>query len=193
MRQPRVSFVVPTHNYARFVAEAVCSLLDQTYQYLVVIVIDDGSTDHTPQVLAQFRGDGRVRLIRHERNRGHIRTYNEGLRLARGEFVGLLSADDLCLSPDAVERQLAVFDADLDVGFVYSALTLVDERGRILEQGGHWPADGIRDGLEEFRDLVFGNYVPASGPLVRASGSGSAPTTGSDTWRGRCTATGSTR
>jgi Glycosyl transferase family 2 len=167
--RPRVSFVVPVHNYGQFVAEAVRSLLAQTYQDLEVIVIDDASTDETPEVLEQFRSDRRVRLVRHERNVGHIRTYNEGLQLASGDFVGLMSADDICLATDAVARQVAMFDSDPSVGFVYSALTFVDESGQIVDECGHLPSDGIREGLDEFRDLVFGNYVPASGPLVRAS------------------------
>jgi glycosyltransferase involved in cell wall biosynthesis len=166
---PRVSFVVPTHNYAHFVDEAVLSLLGQTFTGLEVIIIDDASTDDTPAVLRQFASDGRVRLIRHQRNIGHIRTYNEGLALARGEFVGLLSADDLCLTSEAVARQVAVFDSDPDIGFVYSALTFVDDAAGIVGEHGHRAKDGVRDGLDEFHDLVFGNHVPASGTLVRAS------------------------
>jgi glycosyltransferase involved in cell wall biosynthesis len=169
MPDPRVSVVVPAYNYARFVAQALDSLLRQTYESLEVIVIDDASTDPTPDVLAPYQQDPRVCVIRHADNRGHVRTYNEGLALARGDFVGLLSADDLCLRPDAIARQVAIFDADPAVGFVYSALTFVDEAGRLLNTYGRWPEDGIRDGMDEFGLLVFSNHVPASGPLVRAA------------------------
>jgi glycosyltransferase involved in cell wall biosynthesis len=166
--RPRVSFVVPTYNYARFVAEAVDSLLDQDFQALEVIVIDDCSSDNTAEVLSRYAGDPRVRVIRHETNRGHIRTYNEGLAMATGEFVGLLSADDVCLRRDAVSRQVAIFDRDADVGFVYSALSYVDADRKLLEVVQRWPDDSIHEGLEEFRSLAFSNYVPASGTLVRA-------------------------
>jgi len=166
-KHPRVTFVVPTHNYARFVAHAVDSLLAQSFEPLEVVVIDDASTDGTPEVLAHYASDSRVRLIRHNVNAGHIRTYNEGLDVARGEFVGLLSADDLCLHRDAIARQVAVFDADPGVGFVYPAQAYVDESGRLLEVAAPWPEDHVWDGLKEFEHLVFTNYVPASGPLVR--------------------------
>jgi glycosyltransferase involved in cell wall biosynthesis len=164
---PRVSFVVPTYNYARFVGQAVDSLLDQTYHEIEVIVIDDASTDGTQAVLAAYAADPRVRLVRHEANAGHIRTYNEGIAAARGEFVGLLSADDLCLDRDAVRRQVALFDSDPAIGFVYPAQAYVDESGRLVRVAAPWPDDHVLDGLDEFRHLVFTNYVPASGPLVR--------------------------
>jgi glycosyltransferase involved in cell wall biosynthesis len=166
---PRVSFVVPTYNYGRFVAQAIESLLGQTFRELEVIVIDDASVDDTQTVLERYRTDPRVRLVRHTENSGHIRTYNEGLSIARGEFMGLLSADDLCLHPEAVARQVAMFDSDPEVGFVYAAMALVDESGTVLSVRRPWPEDQVRDGLTEFGHLVFHNYVPASGPLVRRS------------------------
>jgi glycosyltransferase involved in cell wall biosynthesis len=164
---PRVSFVIPTYNYGRYIAGAIDSLLSQTYGPIELIVIDDASTDDTGRVLDSYLQDPRVRIVRHTTNHGHIRTYNEGLRMARGEFVGLLSADDVCLSPTAVERQVAVFDSDPQVGFVYSALTVVDDTVSVLFTAPQWPADGIRPGIEEFRRLLFENLVPASGTLVR--------------------------
>src|SRR5436305_13853420 len=89
---PRVSFVVPSYNYGRFVRHAIDSLLCQTERSIEIIVIDDCSTDDTSSVLAQYAADARVTVIRHSRNQGHIHTYNEGLALARGEFIGLLAA-----------------------------------------------------------------------------------------------------
>jgi hypothetical protein len=165
---PRVSFVVPTYNYGRFVGQAIESLLTQTFFALEIIVIDDGSTDDTAAVIGRYR-DPRVRLICHDRNQGHIRTYNEGLTLARGEFVGLLSADDLCLRTDAVSRQVEMLDRDPHAGFVYSALTFIDEKSSVLNVYSRWPQDGFHDGFDEFKLLVLSNHVPASGPLVRAS------------------------
>jgi glycosyltransferase involved in cell wall biosynthesis len=167
--KPRVSFVVPTYNYARFVTEAVDSLLDQDFEALEVIVIDDCSADATPQVLQRYETDPRVKLIRHSENRGHISTYNEGLEMAAGEFVGLLSADDICLRSDAVASQVAIFDGDPQIGFVYSPLAYIDSNGTLIDVIRRWSSDSVHDGLVEFRDLAFTNFVPASGTLVRAS------------------------
>jgi glycosyltransferase involved in cell wall biosynthesis len=166
---PRVTFVVPAYNYGRFLGPALDSLLAQDFDSLELIVIDDCSTDDTAEVMARYRHEPRVRGLRHTKNAGHIRTYNEGLAIARGEFMGLLSADDICLRTDAVARQVALFDAKPELGFVYSPLAYVDIEGRLLDVVRRYPTDSIHDGLAEFADLVFSNYVPASGTLVRAA------------------------
>jgi glycosyltransferase involved in cell wall biosynthesis len=166
--QPRVSVIVTCYNYGRYVAEAVDSLLGQTFEALEVIVVDDASPDNSREVLqARYADNPRVRLVLHDQNQGHIRSYNEGLGLARGEFMGVLAADDFCLRPDAVARQVAVFDAHQRVGFVYSAYSMVDERSLPFRSFEPFPADYVRDGFDEFRSLMFANYVPHSGTLVR--------------------------
>ena len=166
----RVSVVVTCYKYGRFVAEAVDSLLGQTFSALEIIVIDDASPDNSADVLrARYADNPRVRLVLHPTNMGHIRSYNEGLSMARGEFMGVLAADDFCLRSDAVARQVAIFDAQPRVGFVYSAYAMVDEHSRPFRSFEPWPADYVRDGFDEFRELLFRNYVPHSGTLVRRS------------------------
>lgn len=164
---PRVSFIIASYNYGRYVGQTVESLLAQTFEDLEVIVLDDCSPDNSRDVLQKFADEPRVRLIFHEKNQGNIRTYNEGLALARGEFVGIVGSDDYALRADAVARQVAVFDANPKVGFVYSAHTYVDENSRPFRVFQPWSDDYVRDGLSEFRDLAFRNYVPHTGTLVR--------------------------
>jgi glycosyltransferase involved in cell wall biosynthesis len=165
---PRVSLVVTCYKYGRFVAEAVDSLLGQTFDALEVIVVDDASPDDSKEVLlARYAEHPRVRLVLHEQNQGHIRSYNEGLALARGEFVGVLAADDFAFRADAVARQVAILDAHPRVGFVYSAYCMVDEFSKPFRAFEPWPADYVRDGFDEFRELIYRNYVPHSGTLVR--------------------------
>lgn len=166
--EPRVSVVVTCYNYGRYVAEAVDSLLGQTFSELEAIVIDDASPDNSADVLrSRYSDNPRVRLVLHSANQGHIRSYNEGLSMARGEFMGVLAADDFALRPDAVARQVAVFDAHPRVGFVYSAYMMVDEHSTPFRSFEPWPADYVRDGFTEFRELLSKNYVPHSGTLVR--------------------------
>lgn len=164
---PRVSFIVPSYNYGHLVHQAVESLLGQTFTDLEVIVIDDASQDDTATRLVAYRDHPRVRIVTHTENRGHILSYNEGLQMARGEYIGLLSADDVCLLADAVERQVTIFDQYPDVGFVYSAYHFIDANGRVLWLKQPWDNDYVRPGHEEFKDLAFEDYVPASGTLVR--------------------------
>jgi glycosyltransferase involved in cell wall biosynthesis len=164
---PRVTFVVTCHNYGRFLGQSVESLLGQSLRAIEVIVVDDGSSDDTALVLRKWRDEPRVRVIRHPRALGHIQSLNEGLTLARGEFVGLLAADDYCIATDGVEQQVSVFDADPGVGFVYSAHWVVDASGRPFRINTPFDSDRVRDGLLEFADLAFVNYVPHSGTLAR--------------------------
>jgi glycosyltransferase involved in cell wall biosynthesis len=162
-----VSFIVPCYNYGRFVAQAVDSLLQQTVRDLEVIVVDDASPDDAAAVLERYRDEPRVRTVRHERNRGHIASYNEGLAMARGRYVGILSADDYCLTRDAVARQVEVFERYPRVGLVYTAHAMVYPDGT-SSTVRPWPEDRVRPGLEELRDLMWGNYIQHSGTLLRA-------------------------
>jgi hypothetical protein len=165
--EPRVTFVVPCYNYGRFVGQAIESLLDQTFTALELIVVDDASTDDTPRVLERYAADPRVTIIRHTQNMRHLRSYNEGLALARGEFMGLMSADDFCVRRDAVERQVACFDANPRVGYVASSYALTDQDGNIEWVKGRWEHDVVYDGFDEFSRLAFECYVPHSGTLIR--------------------------
>lgn len=110
-RAPLVSIVIPCFNAERYVAEAVESALAQTHPRTEVIVVDDGSTDATTDVLRRFAG--RVRRER-QANAGPAAARNRGLALARGEFVQFLDADDLLL-PTKVEACLAAFTPDTDL------------------------------------------------------------------------------
>jgi glycosyltransferase involved in cell wall biosynthesis len=115
---PLVTFVVPAYNVEKFVEETVRSALDQTYKNVEVIVVDDGSTDATPEVTARMSAlDPRVRLIRQQNL--HVATArNRGIEESRGAFVHFLDADEIVL-PEKVALSYALFAADPAVGVVY--------------------------------------------------------------------------
>jgi glycosyltransferase involved in cell wall biosynthesis len=115
----RVDVIVPCYNYGRYLPGCVCSVLGQEGVDVRVLIIDDASPDgsgHVAEVLA--RRDERVEVRRHAVNRGHIATYNEGLDWAAGDYLLLLSADDL-LCPGALRRAAHVMDAHPEVGLTY--------------------------------------------------------------------------
>lgn len=114
MSAPRISVILPVYNGAEFLAEALASVLGQTFRDFEVWVIDDASTDGSAAVAEGFR-DPRVRVVRHERNRRLPATLNHGLDLARGEFVARMDADDVCL-PGRFARQAAFLDAHPEIG-----------------------------------------------------------------------------
>jgi glycosyltransferase involved in cell wall biosynthesis len=103
---PRVSVVIPNYNHTRFITGAIQSVLNQTYRSFEVIVVDDGSTDNSREVVASF--GSQVRYIWQE-NQGLAGARNTGIRAARGQLIGLLDADDQWL-PDFLEKMVALAD-----------------------------------------------------------------------------------
>jgi glycosyltransferase involved in cell wall biosynthesis len=125
-----VSVIVPTHNRAATVARAVRSVLSQSYQELEVIVVDDGSTDETPEVVASF-ADPRLRYIVHATKRGGGAARNTGIDVASGEYIAFLDADDEWL-PDKLEDQIAAIQrVDPSVAAIYTGFAVVDAAGRV--------------------------------------------------------------
>jgi glycosyltransferase involved in cell wall biosynthesis len=127
---PRVSAVLPVYNHGGYVGEAVASVLGQTFANLELIVVDDGSTDATPEVLARI-GDPRVRLLRHDENRGHGAALQTGLEAARGELLAIQDADDVWL-PDRLAAQVPLFDADPGLVVAGSFGRVIDEHGAVI-------------------------------------------------------------
>lgn len=146
---PRVSVVMSVFNGERFLAECIVSILAQTYDDFELIIIDDGSTDSTPTILASFvRADDRVRVMRNAGNSGIPVSVNRGLDAAAGELVARMDADDVS-PPHRLQVQVAYLDAHPDVaaaGSRYEEFTTdvnVRTPGRI-------PAGGLRGGNPPF-------------------------------------------
>ncbi len=103
--KPLVSFVMPVYNAEPFLQESLKSISAQTFKDWELIVIDDGSTDKSGNILENHAADdNRIRLVRHE-NKGLVRTLNEGISMACGKWIARMDADDICL-PDRLEKQL---------------------------------------------------------------------------------------
>lgn len=127
--EPRlVSVVIPTYNREKIVGAAIDSVLRQTHSPVEVIVVDDGSSDRTREIVEAY-GDP-VRYV-YQRNSGVATARNTGLRLARGEFIALLDSDDEWF-PWKLEAQVAVLDRYPDVGMVWTDMTAVNEAGAKL-------------------------------------------------------------
>ncbi len=119
LRRPTVSVVVPCYRYGHYLPGAVRSVLDQTDVDAEVLIVDDASPDDSGEVAeALAAADPRIRVLRHAENKGHIATYNDGLEAVDGEYVVLLSADDL-LPPGSLGRATALMEANPSVGMVY--------------------------------------------------------------------------
>jgi len=128
--RPTVSVIIPTYNRAHLVGRAIRSVLNQTYQDFEIIVVDDGSTDNTEEVVKSFN-DPRIRYIRHEKNRGGSAARNTGIRVARGEYIAFLDSDDEWL-PMHISRKLAVMEGKRADGLI--SAFYVEHRGKWEKQ-----------------------------------------------------------
>jgi glycosyltransferase involved in cell wall biosynthesis len=130
---PTVSVVVPVYNGGRSIRQTLTSVLAQTRSDIEVIVVDDGSTDDTAEIVRTFtRRDSRVRLLR-QSNGGVAAARNRGIREARGDFVAPIDADDVWL-PEYLERQVAALEAGGPaVTFCYAGFFRLDEANRVMQ------------------------------------------------------------
>jgi glycosyltransferase involved in cell wall biosynthesis len=175
-RTPRVSVVIPCYNYGRYLRQCVESVTgNQPGVDLEIVIVDDASTDGSLDVALSIREcDRRVRVIAHGRNQGHIATYNEGLDAVTGEFVLLLSADDL-VTPGALTRATGLLAAVPSVGFVYGNAIHFDrdlppsrseERDWIVWAGADWLRGRCRSGY----NVVASPEVVMRTSVLRAIG-----------------------
>ena len=153
---PLISVIIPCFNQAMYLGEAIESVLAQTHRNFEIVVIDDGSTDATPDVARRYT---QVRYIK-QTNRGLAAARNEGTRASRGGYVVFLDADDRLL-PDALAAGLRCFEAHPDCAFVSGGYRRIDETGVVIEEPT--PAR-----IEEDHYLAFlqGNYVGMHGAVL---------------------------
>jgi len=128
---PRLSVIMPVYNGAAYLADAVRSVLTQTFTDFELIAVDDGSSDGSGDILRAF-SDPRLRIERHPRNRGLSAAMNTGLFLARGQYVAHCEQDDLS-RPHRFETQLAYLDAHPDIDFLGAFIQGFGAHGEVLE------------------------------------------------------------
>lgn len=157
---PKVSVIIPAYNAERFLGDTLRSVLEQTYQDFEIIVVDDGSTDGTQAVVTAVV-DERVHYI-HQENRGPAAARNAGLRLARGEYIAFLDADDLW-RPERLEACVSFLDEHTQVDVVHTAFDFINPDGRPFPAKSKW-GDKSTTALEH---LVFRNDIHTSTALVR--------------------------
>lgn len=130
-----VSVLMPAYNSEKFIAQAIQSILDQTYSNFELCIINDGSTDNTAAVIEQFN-DPRIIKINHSKNRGLVETRNALIELARGQYIAYLDNDDIAF-PDRLEKQVAFLEAgraDLCSGAYETYNEETGERGKSKER-----------------------------------------------------------
>lgn len=158
---PKVSIIVPTYNRAAFLPAAIESILGQSFQDFEVLVIDDGSTDNTVEVLRTYRE--KVTYI-YQENQWVSAARNTGIEASRGEYLAFLDSDDLFL-PDKLEIQVKLLDERPEIGLVASGHEFIDEEGQLL-QIPNFQTDRPTITLES---ILVGGLAPVHAVLVRRS------------------------
>lgn len=134
MANPLVSVVIPTRNRGQYISQALDSVFAQTFTNYEIIVVDDGSTDNTKELLTPLIQKGSIRYELQDA-KGVSAARNYGVRVARAAYIAFLDSDDLFL-PTKLEKQLSVFSRDKELGFVHCSFSKFDDQGQDL---------GVRD------------------------------------------------
>ncbi|MBI5114994.1 glycosyltransferase family 2 protein [Candidatus Poribacteria bacterium] len=134
MSQPKVSVVMGVYNGARFLREAVQSILDQTFKDFEFLIVNDGSTDVTARILKEFC-DPRIKVIENTRNEGLTRSLIKGCGIARGEYIARMDADDISY-PMRLQKQVEFLEANADYSVAGTQFHFVDSSGKRRQTSG---------------------------------------------------------
>lgn len=160
-RTPEISVVIPAYNAADLLPDAIDSVLAQTYRDFEIIVVDDGSTDSTPQVMKRYTSN--VRYIRKE-NGGSASARNRGIQAAEGEYIALLDSDDLWL-PEKLELQMEQFRSNPNLAWSYTDWYVSEvETGRRTNRGSQTEVHPDGDVLCALLGRLF---IPPSSEVIR--------------------------
>jgi len=157
---PKVSVLLSVHNGERHLHEAVSSVLGQSFKDLELLIVDDASTDSSPEILRSLH-DARVGILRNEARLGLTRSLNRALEVAQGELIARLDADDFC-GPERIARQVEFLDQHPDIGVLGCDTLLLHPGGRRELQ--RFPSHGIQCRWH----LLFGSPVAHSAAMFRS-------------------------
>lgn len=158
---PKVSIITITYNRARYIKEAIESVLVQSFGDWELIIIDDASTDNTPAIVQEYaQKDSRIRYFRNETNLKIPRSRNLGLKMAEGKYIAVLDSDDVWAEPDKLRKQVEFLENNPEYALVGGGVIFIDENGREISRRLN-PSDD----KEIRRRILFKNPFVHSGVL----------------------------
>ena len=158
--KPKVSVCIPAYNSAAYIKDTVMSILNQTYQNIEVIIVDDQSKDNTFEIASSIQ-DPRIKVYKNEQNLGMVGNWNHCLELATGSFIKLICSDDM-LDQNAIEKEANALIENPSANLVESDTRLVDINGKKTGVYKRYPKSGLVDGkVVAKKALVLKNYFGA--------------------------------
>ena len=166
---PLVSIVLPTYNCAAFLPHSIGSILAQIYNSYEIIVVDDGSTDNTKEVLYPFMQ--RIKYILLEQNKGLPTARNIGILSAQGKYIAFIDADDLWL-PEKLQTDIEYFETHPEVSMVYSKHLNIDQNGRMLDEASQkrLPSGNIFTQLFSEQNFIITSSVVVRKEIFETTG-----------------------
>jgi len=136
---PKVSVIMPVRNTEKYVGEAIESILSQTFTDFEFIIIDDGSTDNSLEIIKNYASkDDRIQVIVNKVNLGQPKSLNKGIALAKGKYIARMDADDISL-PERFSKQVEYLDSCLKVNILGGQCDKIDSEGTITSPCGKYP------------------------------------------------------
>lgn len=163
LEKPEVSIILPTFNRAHYIERSIISLFKQVYQDFEIIVVDDGSTDQTAQLVSQLR-DHRVQYVQHPQNRGANAARNTGVRLAKGKYIAFQDSDDEWLPEKLAVQHSALKAAGEKARVAFSSFWRINgEKKMLIPKAGRRMQSCIRNW---HKDLLEGNLISTQALLI---------------------------
>lgn len=162
----RVSVLIPLYNRAKYIRETLESVLQQDYEDIEIICVDDGSTDGGDKLLEDYAAQGRIIMFRHEGgvNKGQSASLNVALQHATGEYIAILDSDDLFVE-GKIAKQVAFLESNKKIGLVYGNGKAIDANGRVLYDISY---DHLKEKSDPNEILLDCYFLLPQNSLVRA-------------------------
>ena len=165
MNEPTVSVILPAYNCEKYIAQAIESVLQQTFTDLELIIINDGSTDKTESIILSFT-DPRIIYLKNEINRGLISSLNKAIEIAHGKYIARMDADDINL-PARIEKQKKYLDTHLGTTMAATTISFIDENG---SNKGIWLLDRKKIDHNAIRKkMPFENCIAHPSIMIRTA------------------------
>ncbi|MCF2487387.1 glycosyltransferase family A protein [Dyadobacter sp. CY347] len=163
MQLPEISVIMPVYNGASFLNDAIESILNQTFRNFEFIIINDGSTDHTEQIIQSYQ-DERIVYVKNPSNLRLIKTLNLGVKMARGNYIARMDADDISL-PERLAMQKAAFDSNSEIDIVNINAFYLQENGIFFRE----QKSTITLGPEAIKHLsILQNFISHPGVMLKS-------------------------
>lgn len=168
--KPTVSVIIPTYNCAKYICETIDSVLSQTYKDFEIIVVDDGSTDNTKEVLKPYME--KIRYI-YQKNGGRSSARNTGIKTARGRYVAFLDSDDLWI-PGKLAKQVNILESNENIDFLFGDKQRFSDDGRIITSSMFvkrgYDENFFGDSLyvrDAYKKLLQGSFIPTGTVIMK--------------------------